>query len=206
MPSGRTHDRITFWILPILIGTSLILTTSLDLTAWVTAGFLFGGLMLGPDLDIRSVQYKRWGWFRWIWIPYRGSMRHRSPLSHAPVTGTAIRVLYLGIWAGFGSLGLLSLANELLGLGWSWGEIGQVFWRSLHQYRYQGFALLIGLEVGACSHYVADWLVSTHKRVKRYGWQAAWPKPKPAQSRRRKPQASKSTPAKSKRSPESKTD
>lgn len=184
MPSGRTHDRITLWSLPLVTGLSLSVTASPSLTLWVAAGFLVGGLMLGPDLDIHSVQYKRWGWFRWIWLPYRGSMRHRSPLSHAPITGTMIRVIYLGCWLGLGCLVGLTLINEIFQVGWSWGEIADVFWRSLHRYRYQAFAVLVGLELGACSHYIADWLVSTHKRVKRYGWQAALPKEKSTKRRR----------------------
>lgn len=198
MPSGRTHDRITLWSLPAVTGLSLAVTTSLGLTTWVAAGFLFGGLMLGPDLDIRSVQYKRWGWFRWIWLPYRGSMKHRSPLSHAPVTGTVIRVMYLSIWVGFATLMGLTLLNEVLALGWSWGDIGNVFWRSLRQYQQQAIAVLVGLELGAFSHYVADWLVSTRKRVKRYGWKAALPKPKKATKRSSAKRSPRSTPAKPK--------
>lgn len=193
MPSGRTHDRITLWSLPLVTGLSLAVTTNPSLTLWVAAGFLFGGLMLGPDLDIHSVQYKRWGWFRWIWLPYRGSMRHRSPLSHAPITGTVIRVIYLGCWLGLGCLVGLTLINEVFQVGWSWGEIGDVFWRSLHRYRYQALAVLVGLELGASSHYLADWLVSTHKRVKRYGWQAALPKEKSKSTKGRRSPRSKSS-------------
>ena len=82
MPSGRTHDRITLWSLPLVMTLSFRATADILLTLIVSSGFLFGGFMFGPDLDIHSVQYRRWGWFRWIWLPYRGSMRHRSILSH----------------------------------------------------------------------------------------------------------------------------
>jgi uncharacterized metal-binding protein len=176
----------------VVTGLSLGVTTSLEVTTWVAAGFLFGGLMLGPDLDIHSIHYKRWGWLRWIWLPYRGSMKHRSPLSHAPVTGTLIRVVYLSIWVGFATLMGLTLLNEMLGFGWSWSDIGSVFWRSLRQHQPQAIAVLVGLELGAFSHYVADWLVSTRKRVKRYGWKAALPKQKRASRQK----------SKSKRSPQ----
>ena len=87
MSSGQTHDRITFYSLPLVMLATLGVTHSLWLMLWVGLGFLVGGLLLGPDLDIHSVQYKRWGWLRWIWLPYRGSMRHRSFWSHGPIIG-----------------------------------------------------------------------------------------------------------------------
>ncbi len=164
MPSGRTHDRITLWSLPFIIGLGVGITRSAGLTLWIASGFLLGGLMLGPDLDIRSVQYKRWGCLRWIWIPYRGSLKHRSPLSHAPIIGTSLRIVYLGAWLSLAGLVALALLNEVAQLGWTWAEVGDVFWRSLQQYRWQWLSLAIGLELGACSHYMADWLVSTYKR------------------------------------------
>ncbi|NET52662.1 MAG: metal-binding protein, partial [Merismopedia sp. SIO2A8] len=98
MPSGQTHDRITLWSLPVVSGLCVTLTKSSDLTLMLSAGFLFGGLMFGPDLDIYSRQFKRWGWLRWIWIPYQKSMRHRSVLSHGLLIGTTLRVVYLAIW------------------------------------------------------------------------------------------------------------
>jgi uncharacterized metal-binding protein len=55
---------------------------------------LFGGLMFGPDLDIHSKQYSRWGPFRFFWLPYRAVFRHRSRWSHGIVFGTLIRVVY----------------------------------------------------------------------------------------------------------------
>jgi uncharacterized metal-binding protein len=166
MPSGRTHDRITLWSLPVVAGVTFLQTQSSNLTLWVSAGFLFGGLMLGPDLDIHSVHYKRWGWLRWVWLPYRGSMRHRSVLSHAPVIGTTLRVLYLGVWLLMFGFFSLAIANEVGELGWTWGDVFGVLGRSLHTYRYQWLAIALGLELGAFSHYIADWIVSKTKKKK----------------------------------------
>ncbi len=64
MPSGRTHDRITLWCLPIVAVGTYMLTQQLPWMLIASGGFLFGGLMFGPDLDIHSVQYKRWGILR----------------------------------------------------------------------------------------------------------------------------------------------
>src|SRR5918998_3916008 len=58
---------------------------------------LFGGLMFGPDLDIQSRQYTRWGVFRFLWLPYRAFFRHRSRWSHGIIFGTLIRVVYFAL-------------------------------------------------------------------------------------------------------------
>lgn len=188
MPAGRTHDRITLWALPLAASLGFVATRNGGLVLILCAGFLFGGLMLGPDLDIHSVQYKRWGIFRWIWLPYRGSMRHRSPLSHAPIVGTALRVVYLGAWLGISSLVAIALCNQVWQLGWTWNQIGEIVGRSLTQHKLAWLMLAIGLELGALSHYVADWLVSGYKRRKTHGWRAFFP----AKSRRRNRRTKKS--------------
>jgi len=167
-----------------MAGILLLLTRSSRLTLIGCAGFLLGGLMFGPDLDIHSVQFKRWGWFRWIWLPYRGSMKHRSPLSHAPITGTVLRIVYLFAWLGIVVLFSLALINQMFQLGLTWGDIGSAMGRSLHQHQTEWLAFCGGLEGGALSHYVADWFVSTHKRVKTKGWKAL--KPPAPKSRKRK--------------------
>ena len=94
MPSGRTHDRITLWLLPWVVGLSLLITRRAELTLLMAGGFLFSGLMFGPDLDIYSIQYQRWGVLRLIWWPYRSLLRHRSWLSHGPIVGTTLRIVY----------------------------------------------------------------------------------------------------------------
>ena len=166
MPSGRTHDRITMTCLPIITVGTLSLTQDSGLTFWVAAGFLFGGWMLGPDLDTHSVHYKRWGWLRWIWLPYRGQVKHRSPLSHGPIIGTVVRVLYLLLWIIVLGLVSIAIANQVGQIGWTWQDLGRwVNW--IRQYSREGLAIVIGLELGACSHYLADRIGSAHKRLKR---------------------------------------
>ncbi|MFN7414520.1 MAG: metal-binding protein, partial [Dolichospermum sp.] len=91
MPSGQTHDRITIWSMPVVASITLVSTHSSNMTLLVAGGFMFGGLMFGPDLDIYSRQFQRWGFLRWIWLPYQKSLRHRSFLSHGPIIGTTLR-------------------------------------------------------------------------------------------------------------------
>jgi uncharacterized metal-binding protein len=186
MPSGQTHDRLTLWFLPVTMGACLWITQNSTHTLIVSGAFLFGGLMLTPDLDVRSRPFKRWGWFRWIWIPYQGSMHHRSPLSHAPVIGTTLRIIYLLLWLAIVSFLGLTLLNELVQVGWRWDDIFALMGRLLHRYRQEWIVLIVGLELGAFSHYLADWLVSTFKRVKKQGWkgwQRSLPRP-PTRSHR----------------------
>ena len=164
MPSGQTHDRITLWTLPCLGGLTYLLTRSSELTLIGSSAFLFSGLMFGPDLDINSRQYQRWGILRWLWFPYRSLIHHRSCLSHGFLIGTIIRLLYLLIWAGLvAAIGwaLASLLAESL-IPWQTIDLNQakLWWQ---QYQYQAIALFLGLELGAMSHSLSDWLVSTYQ-------------------------------------------
>ena len=150
-------------------------TRSASLTLTVSGGYLFSGLMFGPDLDIYSQQYKRWGIFRWIWLPYRRSMRHRSFLSHGFLIGTVIRVIYLLTWiiASLGAIVLLSaVAYHITGEAVVWSQFSQEYWttgkgwltRSLQQYPLEWVTVLLGLELGALSHSLSDWIGSRYKR------------------------------------------
>ncbi|MCA1643079.1 MAG: metal-binding protein [Acidobacteria bacterium] len=94
MPSGKTHDAITVLLAVPTFVAAWGVTGSLVLAGVVTAATLFGGLMFGPDLDIQSRQYTRWGVLRFLWLPYKMLFRHRSRWSHGIVFGTLIRVVY----------------------------------------------------------------------------------------------------------------
>lgn len=168
MSSGRTHDRITLWTLPLVVVVAFRLTLDGWLTGLVCLGFLLGGWVFGPDLDIHSVQYKRWGWLRWIWLPYRGSMRHRSRWSHGPVIGTLIRVIYISIWLALAAVLVIGVLN---GLGYT-AITGEDLLEGISTHLRADWprwvAVLVGLELGALSHYTADWISSAWKRwVKR---------------------------------------
>jgi len=177
MPSGQTHDRITLWGLPFVAGLTFGQTQSGDLTLLVSGAFLFSGLMFGPDMDLYSVQYKRWGFLRWIWIPYQKTLRHRSLLSHGPIIGTTLRLLYLATWLGILSIFALGIAQLVWGVEWSWQLVVEVIERST-QYTAEAIAVYLGLELGAMSHSVSDWGGSTYKRFKKQGWSRKLPRGK----------------------------
>ncbi|MEG4506574.1 metal-binding protein [Microcoleus sp. F6_B4] len=196
MPSGRTHDRITMWSLPAVAALTFGQTQSSNLTLLVSGSFLFGGLMFGPDLDIYSCQYQRWGWFKPIWLPYQKSLRHRSFLSHGPLIGTALRILYLTAWiAVFGILGLV-IAEKIGPPGWTWEDVVVGCWRSLWEHPIEFLAVYIGLELGAMSHYLSDWGGSAYKRFKKQELNELRP-PSSIKKRKRKPRSR--TSSKSKR-------
>ncbi|MGA9377551.1 MAG: metal-binding protein, partial [Phormidium sp.] len=183
MPSGRTHDRITLWILPVVAVLTFGQTQSGILTLLVSGGFLFGGLMFGPDLDIYSRQFQRWGFLRWIWIPYQKSLRHRSFLSHGPIIGTALRSLYLTLWIIILG-GLVILIADLLGVETTgWKTSTKLALASVSQYKAEGIALLLGLELGAMSHSLSDWGGSAVKRFKNSKSKAALPQSSRVQKR-----------------------
>ena len=163
MPSGRIHDRITLWSLPWVVGVTLVLTRQGNIALIIAGAFLFSGLMFGPDLDIYSVQFKRWGKLRFIWHPYQKLLRHRSWLSHGLIVGTALRLVYLFGWLSLvGSLGLV-LVQFVWGVNW-WQPFTQAIVHYLRLYSTEAIALVLGLELGAMSHALSDWLTSAYKR------------------------------------------
>lgn len=176
MPSGRTHDSITLWSLPLIAGVTYERTRSASLTLILSGGYLFSGLMFGPDLDIHSQQYKRWGILRWIWLPYRKSMRHRSFLSHGPIVGTLVRLVYLASWA-IAALGLMiiisAIVYQITGESDAWRQFVQQYGAAIKTGLKSSFydrwvewvALFIGLELGALSHISSDWIGSRWKRL-----------------------------------------
>lgn len=179
MPSGKTHDRITVWCLPWVGLAAMIITQHWGYTLLVVAGFSFAGLMFGPDLDIRSVQSKRWGWLRWIWQPYRQSLRHRSWLSHGFLAGTMFRLVYLSWWILIGILLVLEFSNSSGKTSVTWADLGTAIAHGFLDYWQIWAAIAIGIELGAMSHSISDWTVSAWKRELRR-------QQKPTARRRRK--------------------
>ena len=164
MPSGQTHDRITLWSLPVIAGSTYLLTQgSGDRTLIVAGAFLFSGLMFGPDLDIYSVQYKRWGCLRWLWIPYQKTLKHRSFFSHGLIIGTMLRILYLAIWLSILGVFAIGIAELWGGVSWNW----QLWVTIAKKHTYEWILLFIGLEMGAISHILSDRLGSFVKRQQR---------------------------------------
>lgn len=182
MPSGKNHDQITWLCLPGIFVSTVIISRDLLTGFVVSTGFLFSGLMFGPDLDIYSVQFKRWGWFKFIWLPYQKILRHRSFFSHGVIIGTVIRVLYLSFIIGI--ISLLIIGATAMLFPWRWVDFRASF--SLKSSVDELIALGVGLELGALSHYSADFIGSWYKKR-----QKKRPSPQPKKVGKSKGQRSK---------------
>jgi uncharacterized metal-binding protein len=104
---------------------------------------LLGGLYLSPDLDLKSLPWKRWGILRFLWLPYQ-RIPHRHWLSHAPFVGSIGRLLYLGVLLSPVAIAFLKALPPL--------QMGREFW-------YAVAAVLIGVEVSALNHLLLDGLL-----------------------------------------------
>ena len=169
MPSGKTHDKITYFSAPIVLAATWGVTQNMKLAILTTASFFFAGFMFSGDLDTRSVQYKRWGPLKWLWVPYQKMVPHRSPFSHGLFLGMMARLTYLTFILGAGFFALTRLAVWL-----EFNQFASQFLQALHQIIefivnhpiYFGGGL-IGLWLGGASHTLADEIVSRIKKARK---------------------------------------
>ena len=162
MPNGKTHDVITLLLAAPTFVVTWRATESVPLAILTTATFLFGGLMFGPDLDTQSIQYTRWGLFRFLWFPYKVFFAHRSRWSHGLIFGTLLRVIYFaGAMTLFFALifyfaAMLRHATppSLMQIRETWENFG--VWMRQNVGDYALLAAFIGLWWGAASHTLTD--------------------------------------------------
>jgi len=163
MPSGKTHDAVTFLLVAPIFAATWKLTENVALASIVTAAFIFGGLMFGPDLDTMSRQYTRWSVFRYLWYPYQAFFPHRSRWSHGLIFGTFIRIVYFmgtltlssfvlaavltAISGGENTLSLMEFAK-------TWVLIGEHVRANVGENTF--LSLFVGLWLGAASHTFTD--------------------------------------------------
>lgn len=140
MASGINHDRAILFASPLVLVIGCWHFGELGIIAG--ASHFLGGYWLSPDLDLVSRPYKRWSVIKFIWIPYQRFIPHRSPLSHAPVLGSLIRLLYLGAWLS--PLWLLFPGLQQIQWAIGWGEVS---------------AFLVGVELSALNHLLLDGLL-----------------------------------------------
>jgi uncharacterized metal-binding protein len=95
MASGKVHDRAITVTTPVILAAA-IASGHAEVGLIVTASYYLAGMYLSPDLDLVSRPFKRWGLLRFVWLPYRRLIPfHRHWLSHGPVVGSAVRLVYL---------------------------------------------------------------------------------------------------------------
>lgn len=159
MPTGRTHAAMTaiaalgiYWV-SAQAGYSREVTLAM-------AGGCMAGVLITPDLDVdrpvRShyVVKRKLGslaaavW--WLaWYPYGRAINHRSWLSHAPLIGTALRLVYMGLIAWL----VLMVTNQTAWLA------------DIDTTLFIWFAL--GLTVSDVLHWIADISFTRIKKISR---------------------------------------
>ena len=201
MPNAEGHDRITFIV---TAATGIAGTFAYGWRCGLVASVacFLSGWMGSPDLDLNSAPSNRWGPFEFIWWPYRAIADHRG-FSHWPVIGVATRMLYL--YAAI----ILLVAAAIWFYKWPWlrgiertmrnaetagpdlpASLATAFiwtWDSINAARNESAGLvwagLIGAEIGAESHIIADVVYSWWKR--KYGKKTK-PTTRPARREMRK--------------------
>jgi uncharacterized metal-binding protein len=163
MPNVRTHDLITTTSGVALFPISWVAVPghSVTVALVISSAHLLAGLLFSPDLDIRAVNYRRWGPLRVLWWPYSKAIPHRSLLSHGLVIGPLLQLLYFVVVFG----GLFSALLLLLGQHSLWSSmLGSVF-RFMDQYPALVLAGLVGFVTGGASHSIPDWISTGAKRT-----------------------------------------
>jgi uncharacterized metal-binding protein len=170
MPNARTHDAITYAIIPFTYLAAEMYWGDHTTSAIATVAMLFSGLMFGPDLDLDSKPYRRWGPLRFLWKPYQAALPHRSKFSHGPILGTVIRIVYfLIVFSLFAATVLYARHRFVNGEQTTWqAEFDVVkadlftFWDGTDKQYFE--AAFGGLWVGALAHTTADIFWSAIKR------------------------------------------
>ncbi len=110
MALGRTHDLVNLTVLPLFF-----YFLPKEFYAPFGLGYVVGTFLLSPDVDLPgSKPAKRWGLLRCIWFPYQSLSRHRG-ISHLPVIGSLLRLLYLiglVLFLYFTLLGVISTLDK----------------------------------------------------------------------------------------------
>ncbi len=170
MPSGRVHDAITI----VTAIAAVPIAPRIDPTPdWTALGvgigaYLFSGLALSPDLDVNSRAYRRWGVFRFFWLPYEVLIPHRSWLSHSWVLGPLLRALYFFlIMYLLLRLGMSAIDAWIVPIDES--EILRALERELRLSLLTNLtwaqSALIGLVAGGVVHSITDAFVTWFKRT-----------------------------------------
>jgi uncharacterized metal-binding protein len=174
MPSGKTHDAITFLFTAPVFAGAFSVSRSGPVALAVAGAFLFGGLMFGPDLDTVSKQASRWGIFRPLWYPYRVCFKHRSRWSHGLVFGTLFRVIYF-----LGAVTVMTFATAYAASSILGTDLPDAFafvreWRTVGAFIESEFgseilpAVFVGMWAGAASHTLTD-IAGTFVKTGRVG-------------------------------------
>ena len=140
MPSGKTHDKISIIGIPVILSVPILINLDYFLIIILLISYLFASFMFNGDLDIVSKPYNRWGFLKFIWIPYQNIFTHISVFTHGIIFGTVVRLLYLG-----SIIFLILYFNNINPLDYVKMNTIIVF--------------VVGLELGSAIHTISDYIL-----------------------------------------------
>lgn len=166
MAKAKTHDKLIISTTPIITILFYIIVEYINVTPTyyvplMSFTYIFGGLLLSPDLDIKSAPFTKWGIIKFIWIPYQRIVKHRSILSHGILIGTALRILYLvliigSIFTMFTPMTIIEFLDKVLLL--------------LRNNEIYSISIFVALELSAIVHIVADKISTFSKKKYFFGY------------------------------------
>lgn len=164
MSKGSTHDKFSFFLIPIIILIAILMLEFTQLNkllfvCLVVGFYIIGFLFFSPDLDLKGNSYYRWRFLRFIWIPYQKVIPHRSILSHGIFIGTMLRIFYLffigNIFTSFLYF-LFTNKNNLSLFSECFFKINSSFFNYISIYKEVSISIFIGLELAAIYHIFMD--------------------------------------------------
>ncbi|OGI22777.1 MAG: hypothetical protein A2255_02990 [Candidatus Melainabacteria bacterium RIFOXYA2_FULL_32_9] len=170
MPSGKMHDSIAFIsIIPMFLLGGCVFNNNPQHIYVFAFAVTFSQLMFGPDLDVQSRQYKRWGLLRWIWLPYMKLFAHRSRFTHGIIFGPIFRFIYLLIVLILLFISTVFVIGHLLGNNFFLSllfSVNQVV-RDADISSFTPFLLpfIFGIFLGAAIHTITDKVFSFFKNL-----------------------------------------
>ena len=130
-------------------------------------GYLAGTFFLSPDLDLKhSKPSKRWKFLKIVWYPYQKKSKHRG-ISHLPIFGTFIKLLYILIVLTI----LYYLIYLVAFLYWKEGletlsKVSPLFLIEGLAQKESAFYMLLGVLASEIMHIIADVLWSVWRKIK----------------------------------------
>ncbi|MEG0856500.1 MAG: metal-binding protein [Terrisporobacter sp.] len=169
MASGKTHDKVTIIMAPFVAGIFFFINfintenmvRSIIFTILGVSIYVFGGYMFSGDIDIKSKEFNRWGYFKSMWIVYQKLFKHRSIFTHGFILGPIIRILYVYVIYLIicGCLYALDIINL------STSEIIKATYFLIEENSQLSFNIILALFLGSGLHTITDLIYSFFKKI-----------------------------------------
>lgn len=156
MASGKTHTKVNYITYAILVFILMMFGfNSIWLGFWMTLGMIVGTKYFGPDLDTRSSLYFRWGFMKWIWVPYQKIFTHRSIFTHGILIGDIVRILYISVLIIVFMIPLSLIVPDI--------HVKTINFIKI--YKFEVMFFLLGIIFASTAHTLTDYFTSAFKRL-----------------------------------------